>query len=189
MPRAAAVRTPRPRATLNGLTSRASLTVNSKALGAAGSQAAATQTTASGGAAIWNTVHLALTPVQYRSVDERVSLVLANTTIGSENKASASNWPTTEAVANYGGVSDNWGETLLGSDVTDSDFGIVIAVTNVGSLQVASIDYIEITLTYTWEQNTITLTLSPQTVVVSLGASPITLLGSYIPAITKRNVG
>lgn len=60
--------------------------------------------------------------------DEEVKLVLANDSLGSENKANTTpHWPTSDTYSSYGGSEDDWGESLTGADVNNSNFGVVIA--------------------------------------------------------------
>jgi hypothetical protein len=85
-------------------------------------------------------------------VDSAVKIVKADGSIGSTNKASASNWPTSETDITYGGVSDLWGETWTPADINDADFGVVLSVSltaATGTLFTTSVDYIYITVTYT----------------------------------------
>lgn len=59
--------------------------------------------------------------------DNIVSIVKSNGTIGSENKAIAGNWPTSDTYSSYGSSSDLWSETWSYSDINDVDFGVVIS--------------------------------------------------------------
>lgn len=85
-------------------------------------------------------------------VDSRVSIVKANGSIGTTNKASASVWPkTADEYASYGGAADLWGETWTPADINDADFGAVLSAT-VGPassiLTLARVDTIRITVFY-----------------------------------------
>lgn len=86
--------------------------------------------------------------------DSEVKIVKADGTIGATNKANTTDfWPTTEAIAIYGSVSDLWGETWTTTDINDIDFGVVIAGVNTkvsggGATESAQVDFIRITITY-----------------------------------------
>ncbi len=86
--------------------------------------------------------------------DYQVKLVNGSATIVGNNKAvTATDWPTTEANATYGGAADNWSAGLTAADINDTDFGVVLAVinanTNTNRNRVASVDYIRVTVNYT----------------------------------------
>ncbi len=71
-------------------------------------------------------------------------------TIGSTDKGSATNWPTSDASVNYGGAADLWGESWSYSDINDSGFGAALAAASTGSgTRTARIDLITITVAYT----------------------------------------
>ncbi len=59
--------------------------------------------------------------------DEYVKIVKADGTIGTENKATGSEWPTSDAYASYGGLSDLWSESWDGTSINDIDFGLVLS--------------------------------------------------------------
>ncbi len=78
--------------------------------------------------------------------DNAVKLVKSGAVVG-DNKALPDYWPTTEAVATYGGSSDLWGTAWLPSDINASNFGIVISVDGF-DVTFARIDYITIKVYY-----------------------------------------
>ncbi len=81
--------------------------------------------------------------------DTSVRIVKAGTVSGAE-RASAVQWPVSDAVAAYGSSSDLWGTTLSVADVNDSGFGIAIAAENVTSYGTfAKVDSVTVTVTYT----------------------------------------
>src|SRR3989344_5133946 len=86
--------------------------------------------------------------------DSEVKIVKADATIGVTNKADTTNfWPTTEAVATYGSVSDLWGESWTSANINDADFGVVLSAINTkvsggGATESAQVDFIRITITY-----------------------------------------
>src|SRR3989338_11385302 len=56
--------------------------------------------------------------------DSEGKIVKADATIGAANKADTTNfWPTAEAIATYGSISDLWGETWTSVGINDIDFG------------------------------------------------------------------
>lgn len=83
--------------------------------------------------------------------DQTIQLMKAGSVTGS-NKASGTNWPTTEATLSYGGVADLWGTTWTDAQINASGFGISINAVKTGlgkSSVTASIDFVSITITYT----------------------------------------
>jgi len=81
--------------------------------------------------------------------DDLVQLVVGGSLVG-DDKATADAWPTSDAVANYGGDEDLWGLTPTRSQVVASDFGVEIRATKGTSITdiTASIDHITITIHY-----------------------------------------
>jgi len=92
--------------------------------------------------------------------DNIVSIVKANGSVGSTNKAIAGNWTLIEAYSSYGGATDKWSETLTEADINDSDFGVVLSVNgdedDRGFNSTARVDHIRITVYYTEAVATIT---------------------------------
>lgn len=90
--------------------------------------------------------------------DYRVQL-LYSTLIG-DNKASASEWPTSPAVETYGGASDTWGATLNRNMINSSLFGVVLSVnaTSAPGTPEAQVDFIRMTVYYSVGLQTITMT-------------------------------
>ena len=84
--------------------------------------------------------------------DSGLYLVKGGTVSGTNKAATATNWPTTDASASYGGAADLWGVALTDTDVNASTFGVVLSV--VGRDRFATgqngyVDLITITVTYT----------------------------------------
>ncbi len=80
-------------------------------------------------------------------------------TVGTDH-ASATDWPTGgPASANYGGIADLWGTTWTPAEINSANFGVLLSVLNESGFtnRTASVDYIEVTVTYTI-QYTITAT-------------------------------
>ena len=67
------------------------------------------------------------------------------------NKASATNWPTTEAEQTYGGAADMWGTTLVDTEIRSDDFGLDLSILElgIGDSTVGSVDCISIRVHYT----------------------------------------
>lgn len=90
-------------------------------------------------------------------VDNEIKIVKADGTIGTTNKASGTNWTTSESFFTYGGASDLWGETWTAADINDADFGIVIRITLTMSAESsvnADVDSVRITINYTESSGT-----------------------------------
>lgn len=84
--------------------------------------------------------------------DSTVSLVKGGTVSGANKAATATAWPTSDAVATYGGAADLWTLTLTDSDVNTSTFGVVLSCLmrdRFGSGVTGSVDLITITIDYT----------------------------------------
>lgn len=79
-------------------------------------------------------------------------------TIAGTNHASATNWPTAEAGASYGGTTDLWGITLTSTDVNASTFGVALSAVNIksgaGGTETALVNSITMTITYTAPSST-----------------------------------
>lgn len=72
-------------------------------------------------------------------VDSVVRLVVGDVMVG-DNKAKASNWPTSAEEASYGGGADTWGLTVTAAQIRASDFGVALAVTQPASGASAEVD-------------------------------------------------
>lgn len=83
--------------------------------------------------------------------DNEIRIVKADGSFGSLNKASSTNWPTSDTYATYGSASDLWGETWTASDINDTDFGVVISAkgtSSSGTNRTAQIDHVRVSVTY-----------------------------------------
>ena len=87
--------------------------------------------------------------------DLTISLIYGTGPTFSSNNPSATSWPgipgCNGTVETYGSTSNLWGLSLLPSDISDVNFGIVIAAVNDASLvdgTNVNIDYVSITVTY-----------------------------------------
>lgn len=89
--------------------------------------------------------------VPFHIKDSILSLIKGGT-ISGDNKASGTDWDTTETYYSYGSSSDLWGLTLTDTDVNASTFGVALSVgagaTGKGSAAVV-VDHIRITVYYT----------------------------------------
>lgn len=85
--------------------------------------------------------------------DSVVKLVKAGSVSGDNKAATGTLWPTSDASANYGGVSDLWGLSLSVDDVNSSTFGAVLSanvLSDYGKTTIfAYVDHITVTITYT----------------------------------------
>jgi len=59
--------------------------------------------------------------------DYAVKIVKSDGSIGSEDKASVSAWPSSDAYSSYGGVADLWSEEWTAEDINNANFGVVIS--------------------------------------------------------------
>jgi len=82
--------------------------------------------------------------------DNRVRIVKGGV-IGTTDRASATEWPTSDASVEYNSTSpdhtDLWGETWTVADINASNFGVAISALGINGGQ-ALIDYISITVYY-----------------------------------------
>lgn len=83
--------------------------------------------------------------------DSRIRLVRADGTVGTTDKADTTTDWNGETIITYGGATDLWGETgLVGSDINDADFGVVVSVDRLtGTSPTGRVDHIQITVHYT----------------------------------------
>lgn len=70
-------------------------------------------------------------------VDNIVSIVKSDGSIGTTNKATITPWTTTDVIATYGGINDLWGETWTASAINNANFGAVLSA-KVGSSVVSN---------------------------------------------------
>jgi MBG domain (YGX type)/Ig-like domain CHU_C associated len=83
--------------------------------------------------------------------DVTVSLIKGGTVTGNNNAVIGQPWSTTPStVVTYGGTTDMWGTTWTPAQINDPNFGVTLDVTNgSGSSRIGTVDYIQITVTYT----------------------------------------
>jgi hypothetical protein len=78
--------------------------------------------------------------------DNSVRLV-KNGDVSGDNKATVTQWPTSDAITSYGSSTDLWGLSLTPADINSSDFGVVISAV-ADLLGTAQIDHVTITIDY-----------------------------------------
>ena len=80
--------------------------------------------------------------------DNVVRLIKNGTVTGTNNAITGTDWPTSETTQGYGGAANLWGTTWNAADINAVNFGVALAV-NSSNSRTASVDYIQITVTYT----------------------------------------
>lgn len=83
--------------------------------------------------------------------DYRARVVKSDGSLGSVDKLYGlgfAKWPATDTAYTYGSSSDTWSESWSSSDINNSNFGFALSVSVDGATTVASIDYIQCTVTY-----------------------------------------
>ena len=125
--------------------------------------------------------------------DLTVQLLKAGSPVGN-NKASGSNWTTSDAYVTYGAGGDLWGTTWTVADVNASNFGLRLVAKNFGgSTSTASIDHMEITVYYdTYTTSTASVDHMEMTVTHSadtngIGASGSNILEANVTGTCKYN--
>jgi len=79
--------------------------------------------------------------------DHVIKLILADGTLGSENKAIDAYWDSSDEEVDHGDERDPWGERLLGADLNDSDSGCSIRAKNwAAGSRLPYLDYVEKTV-------------------------------------------
>lgn len=89
-----------------------------------------------------------LSTVNLGTADNSVKIVKADGTFGSQEKASATKWPTSEAYMSYGGSTDLWTETWTPANINNVNFGVGVSA-NAVLASTAEIDHIRITVSWT----------------------------------------
>ncbi|MBS1742833.1 MAG: T9SS type A sorting domain-containing protein [Bacteroidetes bacterium] len=108
--------------------------------------------------------------------DNSLKLVKGGTVVGTNKGATSTNWPTSEAVANYGTASDLWGTTWTPTDINANNFGVALLVDNTNTFsffgtRTANVDYIQVTITYTKPGSIDWFTVSSGGTLIGSGAS------------------
>ncbi len=82
-------------------------------------------------------------------LDNAVRIVKGGT-IGSQDKSSGTNWPTTAATTTYGGQTDLWGETWTVADINSTSFGAALSAKETPCAGASAfLDAVRITVYYT----------------------------------------
>ncbi|MBN8580074.1 MAG: sortase [Anaerolineae bacterium] len=79
--------------------------------------------------------------------DNVVQLIKGGSLVGSNLGATGTDWPGAEAAANYGATNNLWGTTWTPAEINDINFGVALAVDSTNA-RTASVDYIQVTVTY-----------------------------------------
>jgi large repetitive protein len=75
-------------------------------------------------------------------------LLKAGSGVGTQNN-DGTDWPTTDAVATYGGASSLWGTTWTPSDVNNANFGVQFVMDEGGvNTAILRVDHVQITVWY-----------------------------------------
>lgn len=79
--------------------------------------------------------------------DNSIRIIKGGVIMGA-NKATASNWPGSDALETYGSNSDLWGTTWSVADINSSEFGVAISanLTSLSALPTAHIDAVKVTV-------------------------------------------
>ena len=117
--------------------------------------------------------------------DVTVRLMKAGVLSGSNKAVTGTDWPTSLAVATYGTNADIWGTTWTPADINNTNFGVALSVNSAGSSKTATVDYMQIAVTYT-------VSVMGTTTGVNCGAgTPSVAYGSSITCVATvvRNSG
>ncbi len=108
--------------------------------------------------------------------DSVVSLMKSGTLIGSNKGATSTEWPTANTAASYGANNDLWGTTWTADDINATGFGVALSANSVNN-RIASVDYMQIAVTYT-------VSIVSSTTTVNCGAgTPVVTYGSSITCV------
>ncbi len=123
--------------------------------------------------------------------DNVVSLIKGGTLTGTNKAATSTEWPTGSPVAaSYGSTSDLWGTTWTPADINASNFGVALSAISSNS-RTASVDYMQISVTFTTPSLPMVPTVTTQAVTAigtttATGNGNITSLG--VPNPTQYGV-
>lgn len=82
--------------------------------------------------------------------DEELKLIKNGSILVTNKANTTTDWPTSMQIATYGGSSDLWGTTWTVAEINDLSFGVSLSVKNHNAvIRTASVDYIQISVTYT----------------------------------------
>ena len=123
--------------------------------------------------------------------DNVVRLIKGGAVTGDNKADTVTEWPTgTSSFATYGTNSDLWGTTWTPAEINASDFGVALSANSTNS-RTASVDYMQIGVTYTVPSNATAPTVTTQaataiTTTTTTGNGTITNLG--VPNPTQYGV-
>ena len=81
--------------------------------------------------------------------DYIVRLIKGGTLVGDNDAVTGTDWPTTETPATYNGLTNAlWNTTWTAADINAANFGVALAVNSTNN-RTASVNYIQISVTYT----------------------------------------
>ncbi|MBI3151170.1 MAG: hypothetical protein HYZ21_03505, partial [Chloroflexi bacterium] len=103
--------------------------------------------------------------------DNVVSLIKGGVVTGENKAVVLQDWPSTEAVATYGGITDLWETTWTTEDINSSNFGLALAVSSSTGAREAHVDYMQITVTYQLPSTTTTVDCGSGVPIVDYEAS------------------
>ncbi|MBK6929493.1 MAG: hypothetical protein IPH12_01015 [Saprospirales bacterium] len=117
--------------------------------------------------------------------DNIVRLVKGGGITGSNYANTGVNWPNNStpgaglATATYGGAADLWGTTWTPAEINATDFGVVLSAVNAngGLSRTATVDYMQITVTYTLNGSVDWYTVSSGGTPVETGTSSFNPVG------------
>jgi parallel beta-helix repeat protein len=111
--------------------------------------------------------------------DSGIYLLKTGAVVGNNLANTGSNWPNSMGNATYGGTSNLWGTTWTPEEINATDFGVVLsAVNGNASSRTASVDYMQITITYTAAPGPATklvITSTAKTTVAGVASTDITV--------------
>jgi hypothetical protein len=99
------------------------------------------------------------------------------------NKASATTWPATTAVATYGGAADTWTAGLTAAQVNAAGFAVFLSASALIANADIGVDFIRVTVNYT--ETSVTVTPGTASLVLTTFAPAVTVGGP----ISLRGVG
>lgn len=121
------------------------------------------------------------------AVDNEVRLYNGSGLLVGDNKASATAWPATSAIATYGGSTDNWAAGLTAASF-NSAFGVSLIVAATAANVDIGVDFVRVTVYYT-EDTSIVLTPTPVVLDLALAAPTLSLSLALAPAAVPVDLG
>lgn len=116
-------------------------------------------------------------------------LLLKNGTPAGNDKAAAGTWGTSDTTITYGGAGDLWGTTWTPAEVTASNFGVRLKVSNANaSSRTASVDHIDLTVYYSTPASSIGVSGTPVSTVDAQGTCTYGANPAHSPCSSADNV-